>query len=446
MSAIDPAPLYAEHLRVLKQRADVALERGGFDHLVIPSGTQHAKLFDDQDYPFFVNPQFKAWLPLLRVPHSWIVYTPGQRPQLIFLQPFDYWHAVPDAPSGWWVEHFDIHIIRKPDQALALLPRDAARCAILSEPQSTLGAFAPNNPEAVLQYLEYHRSYKTAYEVALMRQAQQLAVRGHRAAESAFRAGASEFGIHMAYCAAVGQDANDLPYGNIIALNAHCAVLHYTELGRTAPTPSYSFLIDAGADAGGYAADITRTHAADRGSEFQALIDAVDAAQQAMCRGVRAGTDYKQLHIDAHLTLAGILRDFDILKVSPEAALATGVSAAFFPHGLGHPIGLQVHDVAGFAQSDRGGRIERPPGHPYLRMTRLLEPGMVVTIEPGVYFVDMLLEGVRRNGHAESVNWSRVDVFRPYGGIRIEDEVLCTEGEADNLTRPAFEAASSHSL
>jgi Xaa-Pro dipeptidase len=441
MSVTDPAPLYADHLRVLKQRADTALERGGLDHLVIPSGTRHAKLFDDQDYPFFVNPQFKAWLPLLRVPDSWIVYTPGQRPKLIFLQPLDYWHAVPDAPSGWWVEHFDIHIIREPDQALPLLPKDAARCAILAESQSTLGAFAPNTPEAVVQYLEYHRSYKTPYEIALMRQAQQLAVRGHRAAEAAFRDGASEFAIHMAYCAAVGQDANDLPYGNIIALNEHCAVLHYTELGRTAPTPSRSFLIDAGADAGGYAADITRTYAADTGSEFQALIDAVDRAQQAMCRGVRAGADYKQLHLDAHLTLAGILRDFDILNVSPEAALATGVSAAFFPHGLGHPIGLQVHDVAGFAASDRGGRIERPPGHPYLRMTRVMEPGMVLTIEPGLYFVDMLLEQVRENGHAESVNWSRVEAFRPYGGIRIEDEVLCTEGEADNLTRPAFEAA-----
>jgi len=441
MSVTDPAPLYADHLRVLMQRAGTALERGGFDHLVIPSGTQHAKLFDDQAYPFFVNPQFKAWLPLLRVPHSWIVYTPGQRPKLIFLQPFDYWHAVPDAPSGWWVAHFDIHIIRTPEQALPLLPGDAARCAILGEPQSTLGAFAPNNPEAVVQYLEYHRSYKTPYEVALMRQAQQLAVRGHRAAEAAFRAGASEFAIHMAYCAAVGQDANDLPYGNIIALNEHCAVLHYTELGRTAPAPSRSFLIDAGADAGGYAADITRTYATDTGSEFQALIDAVDQAQQGMCRAVRAGTDYRQLHIDAHLTLAGILRDFDVLKVSPEAALASGVSAAFFPHGLGHPIGLQVHDVAGFAASDRGGRIERPQGHPYLRMTRVLEPGMVVTIEPGLYFVDMLLEELRGNGHADAVNWSRVDAFRPYGGIRIEDEVLCTEGEADNLTRPAFEGA-----
>jgi Xaa-Pro dipeptidase len=432
--------LYAAHLATLEQRAGEALARGGFDHLVVPSGTLHYQVFDDRDYPYAVNPQFKAWLPLTRVPNSWLVYTPGQRPKVIFYQPFDYWHVVPDAPSGWWVEHFDIHVIRKPEEALALLPKPATRCAILGEPQSALGDYTPNNPEAVIHYLEYHRSYKTPYEIALMREAQRLGVRGHRAAEAAFREGKSEFGIHMAYCSAVGQDLGELPYNNIVALNEHNAVLHYMELGRTPPPQSRSFLIDAGASFHGYASDITRTYAMDTKGEFQAMIDAVDAAQIGMANGVRAGVDYKQLHIDAHLTLMGILKDFGVITVSPEAALATGVSAAFFPHGLGHPIGLQVHDVAGFAESDRGGKIPRPPGHPYLRMTRVLEPGMVVTIEPGIYFIDMLLDEVKQNGHASSVDWSRVDAFRPYGGIRIEDEVLCTQGDADNLTRPAFAA------
>ncbi len=442
MNQPDLGALYSHHASVMRQRADEALARGGFDHLVIPSGTQHYQAFDDRDYPYAVNPNFKAWLPLTKLPNSWLVYTPGQRPTLIFYQPFDYWHVVPDAPNGWWVEHVDIKIIRKPEDALALLPKDATRCAILGESQSTLGAFVPNNPAPVIDYLDWQRGYKTPYEIALMREAQRLGVRGHRAAEAAFRAGASEFEIHMAYCRAVGQDANELPYGNIIGLNEHAAVLHYTDLGRSAPAPLRSFLIDAGASAYGYASDITRTYAASGHDEFQALIDAVDAAQQQMGAAVRAGVDYKQLHIDAHLSLMGILKDFGVLNVSPEAALATGVSAAFFPHGLGHLIGLQVHDVAGFAASDRGGRIERPQGHPYLRMTRVLEPGMVVTIEPGVYFIDMLLDEVKQAGNGASINWDRVDFFRPYGGVRIEDEVLCTESDADNLTRPVFAAAS----
>jgi Xaa-Pro dipeptidase len=118
--------------------------------------------------------------------------------------------------------------------------------------------------------------------------------------------------------------------------------------------------------------------------------------------------------------------------------VATGVSGAFFPHGVGHGIGLQVHEVAGFAQSDSGGVLPKPEGHPYLRLTRVLQPGMAVTIEPGVYFIDMLLEPLRQGPLAGSVDWKRVDDFRPFGGIRIEDDVVCTDGVPENLTRDAF--------
>jgi Xaa-Pro dipeptidase len=439
----DASILYAAHLNVLRSRADAALARGGFDHLVVPSGTLHYQLFDDRDYSYAVNPQFKAWLPLTRNPGSWLVYTPGVKPKVIYLQPFDYWHVVPAAPSGDWVEHFDIVIIRKPEEAIPLLPalnknEDAPRCAILGEPQSALGAFVPNNPGTVIDYLEYQRAFKTPYEIAMMREATRMGVRAHRAAETAFRAGKSEFDIHLAYCAAARQDAGELPYNNIVALNRHGAVLHYTDLERTPPPELRSLLIDAGASHVGYACDITRTYSADTSGEFQSLIDAVDGAQRRMCDQVRAGFDYKQLHLDAHLALATILHEFGMISVSPEAAVATGVSSAFFPHGIGHGIGLQVHDVAGFAESDRGGTIAKPEGHPYLRLTRVLEPGMVVTIEPGIYFIDMLLNKLRASGDADAVQWDRVDQFRPYGGIRIEDDVMCTNDVPLNLTRAEF--------
>ena len=443
MTIHDPAILYPQHVSEVQRRATVALARGGFDHLVVPSGTPHYHVFDDRDYPYAVNPQFKAWLPLVRNPGSWLVFTPGSKPTLIYLQPLDYWHVVPKAPGGWWVEHFDIVVIRTPEEALQHLPGAVARCAILGEPQSALGGdagatFVPNNPPAVVDYLEYHRAFKTPYEIAMMRGATRIGVRGHRAAEAAFRRGMSEFDIHLAYCAAARQDATDLPYGNIVALNQNGAVLHYTELDRQAPAEIRSFLIDAGGSNGGYASDITRTYATDTAGEFQSLIDAVDAAQQAMCGQVRAGTDYRRIHLDAHLALAGVLKDFGISRLSPESALETGVSNVFFPHGIGHGIGLQVHDVAGFAQSDGGGTIPKPDGHPYLRNTRVLEPGMVVTIEPGIYFVDLLLDGLRQGPHANAVDWARIDAFRPYGGIRIEDDVACTDGAPVNLTRDGF--------
>lgn len=436
MSHATRSSLYPHHVATLQARAAEALRRGGLDHLVVPSGTLHYQAFDDRDYPYAVNPQFKAWLPLTQAPGSWLVVTPGAKPKLVFLQPHDYWHVVPEAPAGYWVAQFEIVVIRTPEDAAQHLP-EAARSAILGEPQSAIDGYTPNNPQPVLAYLDYHRAFKTPYEIEMMRQASRIGVRAHRAAERAFRAGSSEFGIHLAYCQAAGQDANDLPYGNIVALNEHGAVLHYTHRDRLPPKPARSFLIDAGASFGGYACDITRTYSA-ADDEFAAMIRAVDAAQLELCDRVRAGTDYAQIHVQAHLLLAGVLREFGVIKVSPEEALASGVSSAFFPHGIGHGIGLQVHDVAGFAASDAGGTIAKPDGHPYLRLTRTLEPGMVVTIEPGIYFIDMLLDELKAKGLGDAVNWARVDAFKPYGGIRIEDDVVCTDGEPLNLTREAF--------
>jgi Xaa-Pro dipeptidase len=165
----------------------------------------------------------------------------------------------------------------------------------------------------------------------------------------------------------------------------------------------------------------------------------MEQAQQGFASMVKAGQSYPDLHIHAHHVLAEVLREHGVIHMDAESAVQSGVTSTFFPHGLGHPIGLQVHDVAGFQASDRGGSIARPEGHPYLRMTRVLEPGMVVTIEPGLYFIDMLLEELRATPAAKDVDWAKVDAFRPYGGIRIEDDVVCTDGEPENLTRNAFD-------
>jgi len=432
------APLYSRHLATLRERADRALALGGFDHLLIAAGLPLRKFLDDQDYPFVANPHFKHWLPLTDAPGSWIVHTPGARPKLVFVQPRDYWHVVPEAPQGYWVEHFDIVTVRDAAEAVAQLP--AGRRAVIAPDHPATRDVEANNPQAVLDYLHWHRSYKTPYELELMREANRIGTRAHRAAEAAFRAGESEFGIHMAYLAAARQIDAELPYASIVGLNEHGAVLHYTHFDRMPPAEGRSFLIDAGASCAGYASDITRTYAAPQATEFQALVDSVDAAQRGFAAKVRAGQSYPELHLHAHHVLAGVLREHGFIRMSAESAVETGVSSTFLPHGLGHLIGLQVHDVAGFQQSERGGSIPRPDGHPYLRMTRTLEPGMVVTIEPGLYFIDMLLEELRAKPLAADIDWARVDAFRQYGGIRIEDDVACTEGEPENLTRDAFAA------
>src|SRR5581483_9669351 len=182
----------------------------------------------------------------------------------------------------------------------------------------------PNNPQAVIDHLHYHRAYKTDYELAMMRVASKLGARAHRAAEAAFRAGPSEYDIHMAYLKAVHETENELPYSNIIALNQHGAVLHYTDLNRAPPAHALSFLIDAGANFHGYASDITRTYAGAGAGEFQALVDAVDAAQRSFAGNVKPGQSYPELHLHAHRALANILREHGFIDMSAEAAVESG--------------------------------------------------------------------------------------------------------------------------
>ena len=151
----------------------------------------------------------------------------------------------------------------------------------------------------------------------------------------------------------------------------------------------------------------------------------------------KAGLDYRELHLQCHLRLAGVLHALGIVDMDPAAMLEKRVTSTFFPHGLGHPIGLQVHDVAGFSD-ENGILIPRPEGHPFLRMTRTLEPGMVVTIEPGLYFIPILLAELKQRPEAKAVNWAKVEQLMRYGGLRIEDEVNCTGAEPENLSRDAF--------
>jgi Xaa-Pro dipeptidase len=437
MTASDLVTLYRAHLSTIKARVDRALEKGGFDHLLVASGIEKYEFLDDRPYPFKPNAQFKAWLPLTRHPHCWIAYTPGQRPVLVYYQPDDYWHVPPSAPEGAWVGEFDIRVISDPAEAVKHLPT-TGKAAILGESDAALPGFEPNNPKPVIDHLHFHRAFKTAYELDRMRAAQRRAVPGHLAARAAFQAGASEMQAHAAYLAATGHTDLDLPYTNIVCLNEHAAVLHYQYKDAAAPGRHRTLLIDAGAEVDGYASDITRTWS-NGDSGFAELVAAVEDEQQALCGKVRAGTDYRDLHLECHLRLGGVLRTLGLVDMDPGEMLSTGLTSTFFPHGLGHPIGLQVHDVAGFSDED-GNLIPRPDGHPYLRMTRTLAPGMVVTIEPGLYFIPTLLAKLKATPQARAVNWAKVEALLPYGGVRIEDEVHCTESTPENLTRDAFAA------
>jgi Xaa-Pro dipeptidase len=431
--------LYPAHLQAVCARHDHALENSGAAHAVVFSGAPKTVFLDDHNYPFKANAHFVSWAPLTALPHSYIVYTPGEKPRLIYFLPHDYWHSVPDRPDGYWSNEFDIRIVHSIDDVAQHLPENREKCILIGELDDATPAFDIEriNPTSALNILHFRRGAKTEYEIACMRLASRRGARGHVAAEAAFRDGQSEFDIHRAYCKATSHTDNELPYGNIVALNAHGAVLHYTDLDREVPPQINSFLIDAGAQVHGYASDITRTYS-HSDARFSELIERMDEVQLEIVAKLKPGVDYSELHVEAHRMLAGVLVEAGIAQGDPDTLLSTGVSSAFFPHGLGHLLGIQVHDVGGFMANDAGMTIDRPSGHPFLRLTRKLDENMVVTIEPGIYVIDMLLEKLRGTPAEGHVNWDGVDWLRPFGGIRIEDDVRITADGCENLTRDAF--------
>jgi Xaa-Pro dipeptidase len=424
---------------LLCERSAAALAACGYDGLLVYAGAPLPVFEDDRDYPFEANAPFKVWVPLADAPGSFVWFEPGRAPRLILERAEDYWHKPAELPQGYWVSQFDVHIVAARAAVRALLPHDLSRTAYIGDAFAALTSWGIGaiNPRPLMRRLDFARAAKTPYELECLREANRLGALGHLAAAEAFAAGASEFEIELAFLKGCGQREQELPYNPIIALNSAGAALHYQLLERRPPPQLLSLLIDAGAEFGGYASDITRTYAGQPG-DFAALIERMDTMQQVLCAGVRAGLEWRDVQLRAHELTAGVLRDADLIRCSAEEAVASGLTRVFLPHGIGHLLGLEVHDVGGFMRSADGADTAAPADHPYLRLTRVLEAGFVVTMEPGLYFIGQLLEAARADGRGRYLNWSRIESLAPCGGIRIEDDLAVTAGGCENLTRAAF--------
>lgn len=445
MSA-DLALPYREHLAHLLGRYARALEEHGFDALVVESGEALAKNpFDDQHFPLVPTPTFLHFAPIAEA-GAYLVLEHGKPPKIVRTAGDDFWDAPTPVDRDFWHE---FHVVRATAETLAAhMPPGKATTALVHS-RATVGgerdggarglpaalaAFAANPPALIAAFHDI-RTRKTPYELACMRVASERAVRGHLAARARFDQApeASELELHLAYLAASRQDDAQTPYKGIVARGAHAATLHYVNYQTAGAYSAPSFLIDAGAAYCGYASDITRTYA--HGSHlFADLLEAMESLQLAVVREVRPGMAYEDLHDACHTKLAGVLADLDIAggkRGSREALVAGGITRALFPHGLGHSLGLQVHDV---------GMKRTPPraDNPFLRNTSTIEVGQVFTIEPGCYFIEALLAPLRTGAHAALVNWDAIAALSPFGGIRIEDNVAVHADRIENLTRDAF--------
>jgi Xaa-Pro dipeptidase len=206
-------------------------------------------------------------------------------------------------------------------------------------------------------------------------------------------------------------------------------------LEKLKPSQSRSFLIDAGADFNGYSADITRTYSFNESGEFAELISELNKHQLQICNNLRPGIKYGDLHLDCHIRIAQLLSQFNLVSLSVEAIIEKGITKTFFPHGLGHHLGLQVHDV-GAGMTDQYGRLEpSPEGHEHVRCTRKVEIDQVFTIEPGLYFIQSLLSDLSNSDNSRYINWNKIEELKPFGGIRIEDNIIVHHDDNENMTR-----------
>lgn len=225
--------------------------------------------------------------------------------------------------------------------------------------------------------------------------------------------------------------ANGPSFPIILSVNGQTLHNHYH---GNVLTEGRLLVSDAGCEsADGYCSDITRTIPV--GGQFSPkqkdIYQIVLAANETAIEECRPGVFYRDVHLIAARMIAAGLRDLGLMKGNIDDAVAAGAHALFFPHGLGHQMGLDVHDMECLGENFVGydEEISRSNqfGLAYLRMAKRLKPGHVITVEPGIYFIPALIQQWKeQNLHADFINYHEVEKYIDFGGIRIEDDILIT--------------------
>jgi len=287
--------------------------------------------------------------------------------------------------------------------------------------------------KALTEAVAIARRTKDADELARMRRAAAATAAGFAEARRVIAPGKTELQVEAELEVSFLRGGGDrAAFDSIVAAGRNAAVLHHAP-GATGIGEGEFVLVDAGAAFGGYSCDCTRVFVAGEPDADRAAVHRiVREAQRAAVARCRAGVEYVAIHQATARAMAEGLVALGVLRGAPESLVESGALALFFPHGLGHLIGLCTHDPAGYA---RGRTRSEHPGLRFLRADLPLAPGIVITVEPGLYFIPaLLLDPAVRAKHAHEVDWARAESLLPLGGVRIEDTVHVTDGEPEVLT------------
>ncbi len=388
------------------------------DPIGIPGG-------QDQTYPFVAHPHY-YWLSGCRRAGGVLAFDPDHG-WSDFRNPISQGERVWEGADG---EAGGLNVA----DLKAWLEKRSGR------PLAVVGA---NHPEwkgdellsqQVCREIQHLRRPKDAGEVALVARAVEASARGYAKLPEWIQPGTSEREIAIRLEAEFFLGGADCTgYGTIVGSGANSAVLHWPASGRRMAAGEL-VLIDAGGSLDGYTADITRVYPVDgEWSERQRDLHAILLqAQVNALNGCQVGVEWGDLHLNTARELAEGLGALGIMRCSADEAVESEAIALFFPHGLGHMLGLGVRDASGLAP----GRHEvRTFAGARLRMDLPLQADYLVTVEPGLYFIPALLNDPKKRAqHQARVNWDQLEPWMELGGMRIEDNVLVTPQGPRNLT------------
>jgi Xaa-Pro dipeptidase len=418
------------------------------DGLILLSGGRPVVRNFDVEYPFRQSSDF-LYLTGVEEPNCLLLLDPRRRRQVLFMPRIDNHHRVweghvPDPREASTL--FQVREVFYADELPKVLAKSKTGYRRCYADEAAYKSFkkhlpAQNAAKVLRDALDELRACKTDGELELMERASDVTSRAHRLVMRSSRAGQYEYQVQALFDSeCVREGLKHLGYPSIVAAGRNSAVLHYRRNDARLRDGDL-LLIDAGAEFKGYTADITRTFpVSGKFNRRQRDVYSIVLETQKRCIELcRPGVVSADLHVRSMTMIAEGLRSLGILKGDASGLVEGGAVRLFYPHGLTHMLGLDVHDTTGGKK-----RVMANPTKVPVRFVAKLEPGFVVTMEPGIYFIEALIKDpALRQKHKGSIDFEKAASFLDFGGVRIEDDVVVqADGPALNLTSVPKEIAA----
>lgn len=432
-------PAKAHCRRVAKFLADQGKAR---DAVIYLEAQKTCMVEDDDQAMHFRQRRYFFYLSGCKLPDAYVVYNIPQDILTLFIPPVEkdrvIWEGLPESKDEA-MRKYDVDDVKFTDEVNASLaafgPSQSTTVFAIPEQVSehiTFLPFAATEFESLRNAIDECRVVKDAYEVALIRKANQISTIAHIEAQKAAPHATNEEQLYGAYIGAcISHGAHEQAYHSICASGTSCSTLHYVRNDKPLQG-RLNVLMDAGAEYDCYCADITRTFPLNGTftHESQTIYNIVKEMQEVAFGMLKANVLWEDVHAETHrIAIRGLLKA-GILVGDAKEIFEKRVSVAFYPHGLGHYLGMDTHDTGGHADYEDKDSMFR-----YLRVRGRVPAGAVITVEPGVYLNRFFIEPMLDDKElGRFVDRGVLERYWEVGGVRIEDDVFITEEGYENLT------------